>query len=407
MTAGSTSLPIGNAEARRLFLERHALARPPRAALDREGLRALIHDLGFVQLDSINTVERAHHLILFSRADGYRREELARLHGREAALFEHWTHDASLIPVEFFPHWHHRFRENRARTEHPRWRQRLGPDGETVIRAVRQRVRSEGPLMARDFDDAHKGEGAWWGWGPSKTALEYLWRSGELAIAGRNGFAKVYDLTERVIPAEHREHRPDRAETVDWACRAALQRLGFATPGELAAFWGLVSPAEATRWAEAARRGGILVPVAIEGVDGARRGALAFADIEDRLAAVPAPPARLRFLSPFDPAIRDRRRGQRLFGFDYRIEVFVPAAKRRYGYYVLPILEGERFTGRADLKAHRQDGRLELKALWLEPGVTLGSGREQALRQALARLARFTGVETVDADRAIASPRRA
>ncbi|MDP1625773.1 winged helix-turn-helix domain-containing protein [Parvibaculum sp.] len=395
-----TPLEISNADARRLFLHSHALCGPheePHAAQD---TLALVRRLGFVQLDSINTVERAHHLILFSRTPHYRREHLASLHHDEAALFEHWTHDASLIPMEFYPHWRHRFQAAKARIEgSPRWQERIGPDGAKVIRNVRARIRREGGLMARDFED--KGKGAWWGWGPSKTALETLWRTGELAIARREGFEKVYDFAERVIPDAIRAARPSRAATTDWACREALARLGFASPQELAAFWKLAPIDRAKAWAVAALKRKELVDVLVEGADGSLRPALAPADIEERLADAPPPPDTMRFLSPFDPAIRDRSRAEKLFGFDYKIEVFVPEAKRRYGYYVLPLIEGDRFIGRADVKAHRGDRRLEVKGFWLEPGLKLTKARERAVLRALGHLGTFTQTPEIDADAAL------
>ena len=376
-------LRISNRDARRLFLDLQGLARPPRQKLGPDSLHDLVRQLGFVQLDSINAVEHLHE----ERGD----------------LFEHWTHDASIIPTEFYPHWRHRFAQVRKQLPNPRWKQRLGPDGPKLVRAVKKRIEREGPLMSRDFED--KGKGAWWGWGPSKTALEYLWRTGDLAIARREGFQKVYDLTERVIPDLHRAAAPSLKETVDWKCREALARLGVATTGEIAAFWASVSPKQAADWAKP-RIGTELIEVEIAGGKTGNNGskprtALAFADIEDRLAAAAAAPKKLRFLSPFDPVIRDRKRTERLFGFDYRIEVFVPEKKRQYGYYVLPVLEGDRFTGRADMKVHRKDGRLELKGLWLEKNVRLTPAREESLRKALARLGRFTGAATIDADAAL------
>lgn len=399
---------IGNADARRLFLDHHALTGRPGAHHDANDTLGLVRRLGFVQLDSVNAVERAHHMILFSRAPAYRRDHLAALHHDEAALFEHWTHDASLVPMEFYPQWRHRFRAEKARIEeNPRWQERFGAEGEKVLRNVRKRLRREGALMARDFEDKgpKKSEGGgWWGWGPSKTALEMLWRTGEVAIARREGFEKVYDLTERVIPEAHRRARPSRAATRDWACRAALDRLGFATPQEIAAFWHLVSIADARDWAAKALKRKEIVSVSVEGADKTWKQAYAPADIEARMAMAEEPLAGARFLSPFDPAIRDRKRTERLFGFDYRIEIFVPEKKRKYGYYVLPLLEGDRFTGRADLKAHRADGRLEVKGLWLEPGVKLTRARETDIRSALTNLGQFTETPEVDA---VAALRRA
>lgn len=390
-----TKLEIKNADARRLFLDRHALSTRPSHALGDEETLALVRRLGFVQLDSVNTVERAHHMILFSRAGGYARENLQALHRDARALFEHWTHDASLIPIEFYPHWHHRFRAAKERLAHPRWRERFGADPEKTIRKVRARIRKDGAAQARDFED--KGEGGWWGWGPSKTALEFLWRTGELAIARRDGFEKVYDLAERVIPEELRKARPTRSQTVDWAARAALARLGFATPTEIAAFFDLIEIAEAKDWAKRAARRKEIVEVAIECADGSHRHVFAPASIEAEIAALPPADGRTRLLSPFDPAIRDRKRAIRLFGFDYTIEIFVPEKKRRYGYYVLSILEGDRFIARADLKTHRDSDRLEVKGFWLELGVKFDKARKAAVEEALAELARFAGVTRVDA----------
>jgi len=399
-------LEIPNRDARRLFLDHHALSLTPAERHGDDETLALIRRLGFVQLDSINTVERAHHMILFSRAPGYRREQLSALHHDHAALFEHWTHAASLIPIEFYPHWRHRFRAAKARiAANPRWQDRIGEDGEKLLRKVRRRLRREGPLMARDFED--KGAGGWWGWGPSKTALEMLWRTGEIAIARREGFEKVYDLAERVIPEELRKARPSETASTDWACREALDRLGIATPQEIAGFWKLASIANAKAWAAKALKRGEIVEVSVEGTDGSRQRAFAPADIEARLAQAAEAPQGIRFLSPFDPAIRDRKRALRLFGFDYRIEVFVPEKKRQYGYYVLPIMEGDRFIGRADMKAHRAEDRLEMKGLWLEPGVKLTGAREKKIRSAFATLARFTGTPAIEADAALRRARDA
>lgn len=396
-----TKPEIRNEDARRLFLDHHALTTPAPDPHDEAATLSLVRRLGFVQLDSVNAVERAHHMILFSRAPSYQRAHLAMLHHDHVSLFEHWTHDASLIPVEFYPHWRHRFRTAKARIDtHSHWRERFGPDGEKVLRNVRARLRREGALMARDFED--KGpKGGWWGWGPSKTALEALWRMGEVAIARREGFEKVYDLTERVIPEEHRTVRPSLAASENWACREALSRLGLATPQEIAAFWQLVPIARAKAWAATALKRGEAVEVMVEGADGSWKSALAPADIEARLAAAHAAPQTMRFLSPFDPAIRDRKRTMRLFGFDYRIEIFVPEKKRQYGYYVLPLLEGDRFIGRADIKAHRAEGRLEVKGLWLEPKVKLTKACERSIGRALAELARFTETPEIDAAAAL------
>jgi uncharacterized protein YcaQ len=335
-------------------------------------------------------------MILFSRASGYARELLALLHDDHRALFEQFTHDASLLPIEYYPHWRHRFRAARARLSDPGKLERIGADAGKIIARVRRRIRKEGALSARDFED--KGDGGWWGWGPSKTALEYLWRAGELAVARRDGFEKVYDFAEQVIPANLREARPTRRQTVDWACREALVRLGFATPSELANFFDLIDLAEARDWTKAALRKKDLIEIVVANADGSTRPALAAPSIEAEIASLAPSRSPARFLSPFDPAIRDRKRALRLFGFDYTIEVFVPEKKRRYGYYVLPILEGERFIGRADLKAHRAERRMEVRGLWPEPGIALDSRRTHAIDSAIAELCQFTANISTEED---------
>jgi uncharacterized protein YcaQ len=272
----------------------------------------------------------------------------------------------------------------------------MGPDPERAIGHVRERIAREGPLMTRDFED-ERPEGTdktWWGWKPQKAALEFLWRTGELAIAGRANFHKVYDLAERVYPEAHAQPRPDDAGHLDWACSTALERLGVATAAEVAGFWAAVSLEEARAWCEEAVAAGRAERVLAEAADGSRpRPAYAVPDWEARAAALPAAPPRVRLLAPFDPILRDRKRTLRLFNFDYRFEAFVPGRHRTHGYYVLPILEGERLIGRLDPKLHRDRGLLEVKGLWWEPGVRESKGRRAGLEAALDRLARQVGAE--------------
>ncbi len=388
---------INNRTARRLFLARQGLAFPPHRKLTDPDLLTLIEHLGFVQVDSIQTVERAHHMILFARNQTYRHKQLSRLIEKDAALFENWTHDASIIPSCFFPFWKLRFAREEARLRE-RWRKWRGGSFESELDRVLQLVSDNGRVLARelgnDEGDVPKTNGGWWDWHPSKTALEYLWRCGHLAVAARDGFQKVYDLTERVLPDPHLTVEPTEAEAVDWACRTALDRLGVATSGEIAAFWDLVSPEEAKAWC-LARKGGELEEVAVESAgSGKPRAAYVWAGA-DPCEDLPEPPKRLRVLSPFDPLIRDRKRTERLFGFNYRIEVFVPAAKRRYGYYVFPLLEGDRLIGRLDMKHERSSGDLRVKGLWLEPRVRLSRARQDRLEAELERQRRFTGAEQV------------
>jgi uncharacterized protein YcaQ len=384
---------VSNTDARRIFLNRQGLAAPPNRALGKQGLLDLIHDLGFVQIDSISTVERAHHQILFSRNQTYRREHLTELLEKDGALFEHWTHDASILPSAFFRYWKHRF-ARREPVLRERWRKWQGEGFDSTFEETLQRIAEGGGVMSRDLKDADHKSGGWWNWHPNKTALEYYWHTGKLAIAGRQNFQKIYDLAERVLPAHHYEPEVSGEDFVDWACRAALTRLGFATHGEIAAFFALISPEEAKTWVTTHRDE--LTEVMIEPADGEKpRPSYAFAGFPDTLGTLIDPPARLRVLSPFDPLIRDRNRTERLFGFYYRIEIFVPEPKREYGYYVFPLLEGDRLVGRIDMKADRKAGTLNVKRLWWEKGVRPSSGRIERLEAELARVAKFAGVEQV------------
>jgi uncharacterized protein YcaQ len=241
----------------------------------------------------------------------------------------------------------------------------------------------------------------WWDWHPSKMALEILWRTADPAMTRREGFRKIYDLSERVIPPEQfSARRPDVYETVDWACSAALDRLGFATASELAAFWALISPGEAKDWVAGRLRTGDLVEVDVAGARGGlRRSVMKPVDL-DHADHLPDAPLRMRILSPFDPALRDRKRAERLFGFRYRIEIFVPAARRRYGYYVFPVLEGARMAGRIDMAAERGRAALKVRAFWPEAGVRMGKGRRDRLIAEIERAARFAGCARIDYDRA-------
>lgn len=368
-------------------------------------LARLIEQLGFVQVDTISAVERAHHLTLWSRMPQYRHEALTALLEQERVLFEHWTHDASIIPLRWYPHWQHRFARYRKRIRKNKWwRERLGSKPDRLIREVRERIERVGPLLSRDFEHNGKTQ-AWWGWKPQKAALEHLWRCGELAIARRMNFQKVYDLAERVIPEHHAKAAPEWDAHVDWACRSALERLGPATPGEIAAFWHAIDPSDARRWCDRAQKRGEIAHMMMQAEDGSTpRAAFARAADVDQLrngncAKPPATPgprqAAMTLLNPFDPALRDRKRTRRLFNFDYTFEAFVPEAKRKYGYFVMPILEGDRLVGRLNPKFHRERSVLEIKGLWWEPQVKVTKTRMCRLQEAVEDLARFLGAANI------------
>ncbi|MCU0905269.1 MAG: winged helix DNA-binding domain-containing protein [Tabrizicola sp.] len=384
---------ILNPRARRLFLDRHALSEAPVGPASGQALHDLIERIGFVQVDSINTVARAHDMILWSRRQSYRAPALKRLLERDRSLWEHWTHDASILPTRLHGVWQHRFQRDAVRLE-ANWRSWFRDGYEAQFDSILNRIAKDGPVGTADVGVGEvRGKGGWWDWHPSKTALEWLWRTGRLAITRRDGFAKIYDLTERVIPEAHRTPFPEE-ELCDWACRSALRHLGFGTSGEIAAYWNAIGPEVAKQWCREALARGEIIEAEVEGAKGQRRKVFTFPEVLTE--TPPEPTQRLRILSPFDPALRDRDRAEFLFGFFYRIEVFVPEPKRTYGYYVFPVLEGNRLVGRIDAKAFRDAGALRVKAFWPEAGVKLTKARRVKLEAELDRLAVFASCERVE-----------
>ena len=384
---GKAALKISNRDARRLWLHAQGLSRTPTGKID---VLSMVENLGLLQLDSIRVVARAHHHILWSRNQNYREPMLHKAMTERRELFEHFSHDACLMPMSMYPMWRRQFERLEKKVRGWEWhRGMLGEDGRNDIKA---RIRDEGPLCTKAFDTKIKGKREMWKRPSHKLALDYMWYAGELSTCHRENFTKFYDLTERIIPEELRKTDHGEQTQIDWLCQQALARLGFGTHGDIQRFWGAVSNAEAKAWTDGETH---LVPIDIEGADKTWSAALAPADIEQTLAELPAPTSRLRILNPFDPVIRDRKRLMRLFGYDYRIEIFIPAAKRQWGYYVYPLLEGDRMIGRIEISGDRKVGRLIVKQLWQESGVKWTEARASKLDAELARMARFIGANEV------------
>lgn len=387
-TSADDTVPIESA--RRLLLAGCALDRAP-ARATKARVIAIVRELGFVQVDSISSVERAHHLIFHARLDGYEHAHLAHHTETTRHAFEHWTHDASVIRGDWLPWWTHRFERSRARLGQSAWmRERLGRNWRRTILEVREALGARGPLATRDFPrpaNARKSEG-WWDWSPHKAALEFLWRTGEVAVHSRRGFEKVYDLAERVhgaLPAQ-----PSRDALVAWACVSALERLGAATPREIAHFVWAITPAEAKAWCETAAKRCEIAAVALERLG--RAPVAGFARLDWKRAASRVEPDETpRLLTPFDPLIRERPRLAELFGFDYRFEAFVPAAKRVHGYYTMPVLAGEALVARVDLESDRARAALRVNQIWPERGVPAARARKSTIA-ACERLASQLGL---------------
>ncbi|MCK0142896.1 crosslink repair DNA glycosylase YcaQ family protein [Aliiroseovarius sp. F20344] len=378
----TTPLRLTNRQARHLWLWTNLLSNTPTGPVD---LQEMIWRLGFVQIDTIRNVTRAHNHILWTRNQNIRESEIwKRLRARE--IFEHFTHDASLIDMRVLPYWRRQFDRLGAYAGRSEWYQ--SGLAQEQIATIRARIEAEGALSTHAFDTkVEKRE--MWARPPHKKALDQMWYAGDLATCHRENFVKFYDLGDRVFPT----HDPVPDEyAVHWLCENAIDRLSFATTGEVGRFWDAMTAREAKAWCSAAK----LIPVEIETADGGSYLAHAPADVEQRLANTPAPTTRLRILNPFDPAIRDRARLEKLFGFDYRNEMFVPKDKRRWGYYVYPLLEGDRFVGRIELKADRKTGALSVIGFWPEPGVRWGPVRHKKLDAELARFGRFASLSATN-----------
>ncbi len=396
---------IPNRQIRRALLSLNGLAPPfagdglhdPAGTSGEGWVHGMTRRLGFVQVDAVSAVERCQHHILFARNPRYKQAHLVRLIERERRLFENWTHDAAILPVELYPYWRHYFERVKRFEPHPGYARYFAAAKPADVSRALRRIRKEGPLRPRDVDNTKVS------WNNdrysvptvAKVAMELLWRTGKLAVSRRDGREKVYDLAERVVPPAHFKKRVSRSTYVDWACREALKRLGTGTPSQIVHFFDALSRQDVEAWCRR-RLGQDVIQVRPVHADGSTGGAaFALTSFVEAISNAPAAPRGLRLLNPFDPLIHDRQRTRRLFGFDYAIEIWVPARKRKYGYYVLPILEGQRFTGRIDCKVDRKRDELVVLGLWWEAGVKATKARMGQLDKELRKLAGFTGVADV------------
>ncbi|HEU4424397.1 MAG TPA: crosslink repair DNA glycosylase YcaQ family protein [Pilimelia sp.] len=385
--AVSDSLSL--AQARRVALAAQGFADPPPAGTPNlRHLRRVLGRVGLLQIDSVNVLLRAHYLPPYSRLGAYPRELLDRTaYGKSPELFEYWGHEASLIPVELHPAL--RWRMAAGHTDAWGGMRRIAVEQPKLVDWVRDEVRAGGPLTAAEIEhDAPRLSNGWgWNWSTVKRALEWLFWCGEVSVAGRNGsFARLYDLPERVLPPPVlATPTPPPAQAYRRLVAIAAAALGVAAEVELRDYFRLPVAGARTAIGELVDEG-VLRPVRVQGWR-----APAFLHAAARL---PRRVTASTLVSPFDPLIWERGRTERLFGFTYRIEIYVPAAQRVYGYYVLPFLHGDRFVARVDLKADRKAGVLRVPAAWVEPGEDPAATAE-ALGAELRRLAAWLGLAEV------------
>jgi len=380
---------VSLALARRIALAAQGLGSPRPEAVTLRDLGRTVARLGLHQIDSVNVLVRAHYLPAFSRLGAYDRGLLDRSAWgarRDRRLFEYWAHEASLLPLELHPLL--RWRMARAERGEIGWGSLRAYAGErrSEADAILERVRAEGPLAASDFEEG-KGKGGWWEWGDTKRALEWLFWAGLITTATRRpSFERLYDLTERTIPAAILAlPTPAEADAKRALVARAAAALGIATETDLRDYFRLKPEETRTAVAELVEEG-MLIPAAVEGW--ARPAYL------HRDARRPRRISGQALLAPFDPLVWERGRTERLFGFRYRIEIYTPAEKRVHGYYVLPFLLDEALVARVDLKADRQRSRLMVKGITLEPGAPGETGERLAAE--LEPMARWLGLESVE-----------
>jgi len=349
-----------------------------------------------VQLDSINIVSRAHHHILWSRQSAYRSPAYNKLLQQQRLVFEHFSHDAAILPISTYPYWNRQQRRKAAQYKRGTWGQEMAK--KTSRHNIIDEITKNGPCCSRDFTKKHnysadKSKHAWMR--PAhKLALDYLWLEGTLSVSHREKFTKYYDLTERVIPKKYHDHTVSEIDQINWLCENALNRLGIATASEIQRFWEACDLQEVQAWLTQPTID--VMNVQYKDSTGKLVEAFAPSSVLERLEDLRATASRVRIISPFDPVARDRNRLKRFFGFDYKIEIYTPKAKRKYGYYVYPIVEGDRFIGRIDLRTDRKSSRLCIQGLWLEAKVNWTHARKKKLENELIRLSKLANVDNID-----------
>jgi len=390
-----------------LFLERQHLESPRSESMTPRRLTRFVEDVGGLQIDSINVVERAHYLTVWSRFGPYDRAALDRLVYERRLLFEYWAHAACFVPTSMLPCWRRAMLDYR--TAHTGWSNWPRRNAKLIAR-VTATIAASGPMAHADFEGRRPpGASGWWGWKPVQHALHQLWMTGVVTVDSRRHFHKRFDLFERAIPGVKDVEVVSSDAFARWHVERSLAAMGAATETDLARYMTFprFAPAVRRRALGAMLADGEVVEVAVEGSSArwlARRRDL---KALERAASRPRAACGTTLLAPFDSLLWYRERAARLFGFDYRIEVYTPAAKRVHGYYTMPILHDGRLIGRVDAKTHRSERRLEVRSVHFEPwfakakpapvdGLRVDRDRARAgLDEALASLAAFVGADEV------------
>jgi uncharacterized protein YcaQ len=394
-TSTNDVLRLSHRSAQLLHLAAQGLLKGATRKARKADVGSTIARMGILQIDTINVVARSPYMVLFSRLGSYRNEWLDDALA-DGHLAEAWAHEASFVPASEF-HYHRDYRLGRAGHWAQKMAERTHADARADMDALLERIRSEGPLRAIDFERDAPASKGWWGWKPEKKWLEAWFALGKLMVVRRERFQRVYDLAERVV-ARWPEPPPagvlDEASVREHFIVRSVQALGIARARWIADYYRL-KPRVTDAELEPLVARGVLRRVEVDGWDDPGYVHAGHGELLAQAASSTLRATRTTLLSPFDPVVWDRARAQDLFNFEYTLECYTPAAKRRFGYYALPILHRGRLVGRVDAKAQRSAGLFQVLGVWLEEGVVLTPALVEGIALALCECAAWHGTPRV------------
>lgn len=376
--------------ARNVMLAAQGLDHAPDQPAVKADVLEAVRRMCLLQIDTINVVARSPYLVMWSRLGSYQPEWLDELLA-EGSLFEYWAHAMCFIPIEDYPLYRRRMLDAVENKTWPvNWAVKWSQEHPEVMERVRTHLHENGAVRSAEFENKSHTSGGWWNWKEEKDALVAMHLTGEVMIARRQNFQRVYALREHVLPGYDDAALPSSEELRRTLALRAVRALGIAFPAWVPDYFRQPKQGMPKRL-EALAREGLLLRVEVEGFRGSAYVHPDRTDLINNAASGDLEPVLTTLLSPFDPLVWDRNRAHELFDFDYKIECYTPAAKRRYGYFTLPILHHGRLIGRLDPKAHRAQGVFEIKALHLEPGVPVNDVLVADLAAVFHRLADWHG----------------
>ncbi|MDQ7798987.1 MAG: crosslink repair DNA glycosylase YcaQ family protein [Candidatus Edwardsbacteria bacterium] len=372
-------------QAKNLVLQKQLLDDP--ASLEgKEGTYQAIDRLGYVQIDTINIIERAHHVALNARVSGYRQQYLHQLQKDDRRIFEYWAHAASYLPMKDYRYYISHMQGRRSK-----YISSWIKGKKNIIDRVKKRVTEEGPLSGSDFEGRNKRKGVWWDWKPEKMALEVLFLRGELMVSERKNFKRIYDLTERVLPQGMDISMPGEREEKQFFIKRALGSMGPASEGDIDKYMHVTG--RLCKWLKELEEAGDIQGITIEGLP--KKYFILTEDLAGIEGISESAKHQVHLLSPFDNLVILRNRIREMFDFEYTLECYVPAAKRKYGYFSLPILWKGELVGRLDPKADRQNKQLIINSLFIEKRIIGSDEFFSALARRLKEFAAFNKCDEV------------